>query len=372
MKILYVTTIGGTMLFFKQFIKELVEAGHTVDIAANTSISNVPNEYIELGCNVFPISCTRSPFSKGTLVAIKQLKQIVSKGNYDLVHCHTPIAAMCTRFACRKARKNGTRVIYTAHGFHFYKGGPIQNWLLYYPVEKVCAHFTDVLITINKEDHALAQKKMKAKQIEYVPGVGINVSKFADAVVDRDAKRDEIGVPRDAFFILSVGELNHNKNHEVIIRALAEIKNKNVHYGIAGKGSLHDYLISLSKELGVSEQVHLLGFRPDIPELYKSADLCAFPSVREGLGLAAIEGMAAGLPLIVSDNRGAKSYATDNVNAIICPIGNHVSEYADALNRMISDDSMRKSMGEYNFDFAKKFEVKEINDRMREIYKIHD
>ena len=133
---------------------------------------------------------------------------------------------------------------------------------------------------------------------------------------------------------------------------------------------LGDHLMSLSKELGVENQVHLLGFRPDIPELYKCADLCAFPSIREGLGLAAIEGMAAGLPLVVSDNRGAKSYATDNINALICPVGNHVSAYADALNEMINSSSLRESMGKYNFEFAKNFEVKKINERMKEIYKI--
>lgn len=370
MRILYVTTIGGTMVFFKHLIKELVEEGHTVDIAANTNISNVPKEYMELGCKVFPISCTRKPLNKGTWIAIKELKQIVSQGNYDIVHCHTPIAAMCTRLACRKARKKGTKVIYTAHGFHFYKGAPLKNWLLYYPIEKFCAHFTDVLITINKEDYALAQKKMKAKRVEYVPGVGIDVSKFANAVVDRDAKRDEIGVPRDVFLLLSVGELNKNKNHETVIRALAQIKDKNVHYAIAGKGPLYDYLISLSKELDIQDQVHLLGFRSDIPELYKIADIFVFPSLREGLGLAAIEGMAAGLPLVVSDNRGAKSYAVDTVNALICPVGNKVAAYVDAINKMLNNASMRMAMGEYNFDFSKNFEVKEINERMKEIYEI--
>ena len=162
------------MRFFIQLVKELVEEGHTVDIAANTSISNVPNEYIELGCNVFPISCTRSPLERGTVTAIKQLKQVVSVGNYDIVHCHTPIAAMCTRLACRKVRKQGTRVFYTAHGFHFYKGAPLKNWLLYYPVEKLCAYWTDVLITINQEDYVLAQGKLAAKRIEYIPGVGIH------------------------------------------------------------------------------------------------------------------------------------------------------------------------------------------------------
>lgn len=368
MKVLYVTTIGGTMTFFKEFIRELIKDGHTVDIACNDSISRVPEFFCELDCKIYSMQMTRSPIRKGNLDAIKQIKKLVNENQYDIVHCHTPVAAMCTRVACRGVRKCGTKVFYTAHGFHFYKGAPLKNWLLYYPIEKICACWTDILITINTEDYELAKKKLKAGRIEYVPGVGIDVSKFADAVVDRDSKRDEIGILRDATFILSVGELNCNKNHEVIIRALAEIDNQNVHYGIAGKGPLHEYLISLSKKLGVDEQVHLFGFRSDIQELYKVADICAFPSIREGFGLAAIEGMAAGLPLIISDNRGAKSYAVDNVNALICSIGNDVSAYADAINKLVNSSSMRKLMGEYNVECAKKFDVKLINERMRQIY----
>lgn len=368
MRILYVTTIGGTMTFFKSLIKELLDEGHTVDIATNENNSKVPDCYREWGCTVYPINTFRSPLNKGNLKAIKQLKTLVAKEKYDIVHCHTPIAAMCTRLACRKARKKGTKVFYTAHGFHFYKGAPRKNWMIYYPVEKFCARFTDVLITINKEDYALAQKKLKAKRVEYVPGVGIDVAKFADATVDRDLKRDEIGVPRDATLLLSVGELNHNKNHEVVIRALAELKDSSVHYGIAGKGPLHDTLISKANELSVGNQVHLLGFRKDIPELYKCSDVCVFPSFREGLGLAAIEGMAAGLPLIVSDNRGAKSYAIDKVNAIVCPVGKDTAAYVNAIKELLNNESVRKSMGEYNFNFAKNFEVKRINERMRELY----
>ena len=163
MKILYVTTIGSTMNFFKSFIGELISEGHTVDIACNNSKSPVPEIYSDWGCNIYPISCTRSPMNKGTVKAISELKKIVAENKYDIVHCHTPIAAMCTRLACKDLRKNGVRVIYTAHGFHFYNGAPKKNWLMYYPVEKICAKYTDTLITINKEDYEFAKKKMKAK-----------------------------------------------------------------------------------------------------------------------------------------------------------------------------------------------------------------
>ncbi len=189
------------MRFFKEFIARLIQDGHAVDIATcESETSKVPVCYREWGCVVHQISTSRSPLDRGNLTAIKQIRQIVQQNKYDLVHCHTPVAAACTRIACKPLRKDGLKVFYTAHGFHFYKGAPLKNWLLYYPIEKICAHFTDVLITINQEDYALAKQKLRAKRLEYVPGVGIDVHKFADIQVDRQMKRDEIKVPRDVFF----------------------------------------------------------------------------------------------------------------------------------------------------------------------------
>lgn len=312
MKILYVTTIGLTMGFFKDVIKELLDEGHTIDIACNEDDAKVPDCYREWGCKVHQISCSRSPFDIGNIKAIKELKQIVSNNCYDIVHCHTPIAGVCTRLACKKLRKDGLRVIYTAHGFHFYKGAPLKNWLVYYPIEKLCAHFTDVLITINHEDYELAKKKMKAKRIEYVPGVGIDVDKFKNTVVDKAAKRRELGIPEDAFLLLSVGELNKNKNHEVVIRAIAQIGDKNIHYMIAGKGPLKDYLLELASQLGVADQLHLLGYQNDIVGIYKSSDLYIHPSFREGLPASLMEAMASGLPCIVSFIRGNTDLINEN------------------------------------------------------------
>lgn len=364
MRFLYVTTIGLTMIFFKDLVKKLVDDGNTVDIACNESEYKVDEFYRELGCNVYQIDFSRSPFNKGNFEAIKELKKIVSDNKYDIVHCHTPVAGACTRIACKGFRKNGLKVFYTAHGFHFYKGAPLINWLIYYPIEKYCSKFTDILITINHEDESLAKKRMKAKKVEYVPGVGIDVDKFANAVVDRAEKRQELGIPEDAFLILSVGELNKNKNHQIVIRALAELNDKNVHYMIAGEGALSDYLKNLSYELGVESQVHILGYREDTEQLYKIADINAFPSIREGLGLAAIEGMAAGLPLICLDNRGTRNYAKNNVNAFIIT---NLYDCADAIYKLKSY-STRKSFGESGMITAKNFDVDIINKKMLQIY----
>lgn len=306
MKILYVTTISITMnSFFKPHIDMLVEEGNQVDIACNYKDLALSDLYKELGCNFYQINFSRSPFSKDNIKAFGQLKKAIKNGEYDIVHCHTPNASIITRLVCRKFRKKtGLKVFYTAHGFHFYKGAPMLNWMVYYPVEKFCSRFTDKLITINKEDYELAKNKFKAKEVHYVPGVGVDLSRFENVQVDKVEKRKEIGVPEDAFLLFSVGELNENKNHQIIIRALARLNNPNIHYAIAGVGDKKDYLLTLSKEFGLSKRVHFLGYRNDIAELYAVADVFCFPSIREGLSVSLMEAMASNLPIMGSAIRG--------------------------------------------------------------------
>ena len=369
MKILYVTTVGITMGFFKSLIRELLNRGDTVDIAANelNGESIIPACYREWGCKVYPISCSRSPLNKRNIAAVGEIKRIVSDGNYDIVHCHTPVAATCTRIACKELRKSGVKVIYTAHGFHFYKGAPIKNWLLYYPIEWLCAHWTDVLITINREDFEIAKKHMHAKRVKYVPGVGIDVKKFTGIQVDRTAKHREIGVPKDAIILLSVGELNENKNHAVIIKALAKLNDKNIHYVIAGTGNQKDELERLASSLGISNNVHLLGYRSDVFELYSIADVFAFPSIREGLPVAAMEAMAAGVPIVAANNRGTRDIFENGKSAIIC---NHddVDGFVSAIQEMISNHEKRRTYATANMLAVRRYDMTTIQPEMRDIY----
>ena len=361
MKILYITTIGATMGFFKSFIKQLLEDGNTVDIAANQSESSVPDCYKEWGCSIHQIDCCRSPLDQGNLLAIKQIKQLVEQNHYDIVHCHTPIAAMCTRIACRNARKKGTKVFYTAHGFHFYKGAPLKNWLIYYPVEWMCAHWTDTLITINQEDYALAQKKMKAKKVVYVPGVGIDLNRFGKTWVDKQEKRHELGVPDDAVLLLSVGELNQNKNHETVIRAIVDMEN--VHYVIAGQGESMEHLQSVITECGAHNRVKLLGYRNDIGDLCEAADIFVFPSFREGLSVALMEAMASGLPVVCSKIRGNTDLIDNNGGALFDP--RSVDCCKEAIRSVMNSDYGK--MGLYNADKVKKFSLENVSGQMSEI-----
>lgn len=367
MKILYITTIGGTMNFFREMTKSLIDAGHCVDIACSNLGLGVPEYFKELGCQYHCLSVSRSPLDKGNIKAIGEIKKLVKENGYDIVHCHTPIAAACTRLACRVLRKKGVKVFYTAHGFHFYKGAPKKNWMVYYPVEKLCARFTDVLITINQEDYALAQKKLKAKKVVYVPGVGVDFDKFSAPTMEREQKRASLGIPDGATVLLSVGEVNDNKNQQVIIRAMHLLADETVHYLIAGRGNQVEPLKQLSESLGLSDRVHFLDFRRDIPELCLASDIFCFPSKREGLGLASLEAMSFGLPLLTSNVHGINDYSEEGITGYKSS-PQDAEGFASGLKKMIAESETRRKMGEYNRDAVKKYGIQNVLPIMQALY----
>jgi glycosyltransferase involved in cell wall biosynthesis len=366
MKILYITTLSLTMnSFFVPHVKMLVEQGHQVDIACNYKELAMDDAYEALGCKVFQVDFSRSPLSAGNISAYRQLKQVILQGGYDVVHCHTPNASMIARLVCRKFRKkNGLKVFYTAHGFHFYKGAPKTNWLLFYPVEKVCSYFTDKLITINAEDFAFAKKRLNAKKVLCIPGVGIDLTVFDDIPMDKAAKRQEIGVPEDALLLFSVGELNENKNHQVVLKAMAKLENQKVHYAIAGVGEKQQDLLSLADELGVAHRLHLLGYRKDIAQLNGAADIFCFPSFREGLSVSLMEAMACGLPVVCSSIRGNVDLIDQKGGALFVP--SDENDYACALSFVIEGD--RQEMGRYNKEKIKKFGLSIVLEHVKELY----
>lgn len=313
------------------------------------------------------VSCFQVDFERNitkiseNICAYKELRKILSGNNYSLVHCHSPIGGIITRFACREIRKNGTKVFYTAHGFHFYKDAPLKNWLLYYPVEKLCSRFTDVLITINREDYALAQKKMRAKCVEYVPGVGIDLIKFGQTTVDKSAKRKELDIPENVTLLLSVGELNKNKNHETVIRA---IKDLDVYYIIAGKGGLHEHLQNVIDELDLAGRVKLLGFRRDVAELYQTADVYVLPSIREGLNVSVMEAMASALPVVCSRIRGNTDLIDENGGVLFD--SHSIAECEKAIESVLGRNIVQ--LGQYNLKKVQKMSFENVNEQMKHFY----
>lgn len=366
MKILYVTTIAETMRFFPEHIKMLQKEGHVVELACNCD--KPYNESVkELQCKTYHIPFSRKVGSLKNIKSYSKIKKLIEREKYDVVHTHTPNASVIVRIVCRRLRKSGLKVLYTAHGFHFYKGAPIKNWIFFFPVEYVCAFWTDVLITINKEDYNLAKHYMKAKRVEYVPGIGVNIEKFHDIKGWRDVTRNILGVKSEELFLSSVGELNVNKNHKIVIRAIAKIKNSKIHYFIIGEGKNRDYLEKLSVNLNVKNQVHLLGFRNDVEKLYSATDLFVFPSYREGLSVALMEAMASELPVVCSKIRGNIDLIDNGKGGFLCSAKSE-GEFKQAIEIMLKDRERMKKMGTYNRDKIREYEKFSLVRRMKSIY----
>lgn len=374
MKILYVTTIGKTMDFFEDIVLAMTNKNILVDIATNENNGRTAtNDFFhELGCKIYHLSCVRSPFKIDNLKAIREIKIIVRKGGYDIVHCHTPIASVCTRIACVSLRGKGLKVLYTAHGFHFYSGAPLKNWLLYFSVEWLCSWMTDILITINMEDYRRAKKHLHAKRTVYIPGVGVDIDKFSAGVDDRRRKemRAEFGMLDSDIAVLSVGELNKNKNHQTVIYALSKLKNKKrslrgrLHYFIAGTGSWEKRLLSVANKAGV--KMHLLGYRKDVPDLMNMADVYVLPSLREGLNVSLMEAMAAGLPIVASKIRGNTDLIRDGYGGYLVD-SKDATAYARAINMVLQNNSAGQ-MGEYNRMRIRYFNQTEVSYRLMNIY----
>jgi len=365
-KVLFVATVVQKHInvFHLPYLKLFQDHGYRTYVAASNDTESrsitIPycDEYVE-------IQFKRNPLHPMNLPAYFKLKKLIQSNDFDVIHCHTPVGGLLGRLAARKARKKGTRVFYTAHGFHFYKGAPLKNWLFYYPTEKTCSFFTDVLITINQEDYALAKKKMKAARVEYVPGVGVDLSRFENVQVDKAAKRREVGVPEEAVLLVSVGELSERKNHMLILQAISEIDNENIHYMIVGNGSLQSELKKFSEKHNIADRVHFTGYRQDIAELYKISDICCFPSVHEGLPVALMEAMASGLPVVCSRIRGNTDLIDDGVGGLLFD-SHSVEDCRRAIVKILENDRAR--MGEVNRANVKRYSIEPIVAQMKKIY----
>lgn len=336
-RVLMVATVPSMIGQFNMHnIEILQEMGFIVDIAADFNDTSIwPMDRI-LGfkkqmkqCNV---ECIQLDFARNPLKlnrhikTYNELRLLILKHKYSFIHTHTPIASAIVRVANRKV---GTKVIYTAHGFHFYNGAPLRNWMIYYPIEKYLSKYTDVLITINKEDYKRSKAKFHAKKTVYIPGVGVDTEKFASRKSGRKKIRDALILEDKDVMLLSVGELNENKNHESVIRA---IKGMSVTYVIVGKGEKKKELEQLAKECGVD--LRLVGFRADLSDFYDAADVYVLPSKREGLNVSLMEAMASALACAVSRIQGNTDLVEDetvlfdpsNIDEIRTVIKNAIKE----------------------------------------------
>lgn len=355
-------------------IELLRDMGFEVDVACNfeegNTITQSAVDELKTMLNRMGASCFQVPFSRNPAKIRRhartyhQLLNLLETRGYSFIHTHAPVSSAIVRLAARRAR---VPVVYTAHGFHFYKGGPVQNWLLYFPVEWALAKGTDTLITINSKDFLLAKKHLRARHIARIPGVGINTARFQLNNFDAKAYRAQLGIPQEDFVLLSIGELNDNKNHQVILEALSILGYPNVTYVIAGVGRNTQKLQDTAAALGVGGKLKLLGYRQDIPELCVVSDAFAFPSIREGLGLACLEAMASGLPVVAAISNGPAEYIVDGESGYLCE-HDDARGFARAIQRLIDAPEQAALMGKNARETASRYDTKNVRGTMRDIY----
>ena len=362
MKILMVTNKVKTFaLGFQNVLEPLEKLGHEVIGAADFSKFVADKSVIP--CKIEQIDINTNPFNKNNIIAYKQILRIIDYYNIEAVMCSTPIGGMIARLAAKK--KKIKPVLYEAHGFLFFKGAPFINQTLYKMEEKILSHYTDTLITITEEDYLAAQKfNLRSKEPPYlVHGAGVEVG--VQVGINRADKRKSVGVPKDAFVIISAGELNKNKNTEVIVRALDKVKN--AHYVACGVGSEKDNLIKLAEELGVINRFHLLGYRTDMPELLAMSDVFAMMSFREGMPRSLLEAMDLGLPCVGSNTRGVRDLIDSNGGFICHP--KDPSAFAEAFNILNENRILCQKMGNYNRGKVQAFSADVVKKELYNIYK---
>jgi glycosyltransferase EpsD len=365
--------ISSTDLMMAQFllphVKNLSENGFIVDIACSNVGGKI--DFIAKECegyinNFHIISSVRNPFSAKNLKGYKDIKNVIAQNEYDYIWTNEPVMGVITRLAARKKRKQGLlKVLYMAHGFHFFKGAPLINWSLFYPVEYLTSFLTDCLVTVNHEDFNRA-KNFYAKQVKYIHGIGINTDRLNPNSTTQI--RDELNLDKNSFLILSVGELNKNKNQQTIIKAFAKINNQNMHYVLCGKGDQEDNLRKLTEQLNLSNRVHFLGYRTDVVNICAQSDVFVMPSLREGLPVASLEAMYCGLPLITSNIRGLVDIMQDGVSGYLCK-PTDVNAFSTAIINLFNNKELQISAKANNTEIVKPYLLQNTKTEVLDILK---
>lgn len=370
-KVLYLENVASidAVNFYKTAAMAAMECGlefHLAYNASDRSDEKIETLRKEKGVHFHQIDFVRNPFHPGNIKAYRQVCDLIHKLKIDYIHCNTPIGGVVGRLAGKKCKVK--KIIYQVHGFHFYKGAPAKNWIVFYTAEKLLARYTDTIITINREDYEAAQKfKLKNHgKVYYVPGVGIDKSKYQTDLQILKEKREELQLSEDDVAVISMGDLIERKNYPILIEAVAKVKNEKIQYFICGEGPEKEKLYKQCIDLGIEKQVHFLGYRTDIKELLHAADIFALSSYQEGLPRSLMEAMASGLPCISSRIRGNTDLLLDSNGGYLCDT---LEDYVRAIEKLMNDEGLRKRMSLNNLKTIEKYSVSTVADGLNAIYK---
>ena len=366
-KILFIAhMISHIKCFHIPHIEALKKMGYEVHV-----MTNAVGEELDCCDKLYDLNIVRSPFSPKNFKIIREAKKIIDEEGYELIHSHTPMGGVIGRLSSVSARKKGTKVFYTAHGFHFYKGAPLVNWLIYYSAEKVLSFFTDCIITINEEDYNKALKSFAAKNtsVEKISGVGVDVVKFSPLTKQEKAKfKKEYGYDGKLLLIYAA-EFIKRKNHKFLIDAMSEIRKAypNVKLLLCGTGVLFEQMQEYAKEKGVYELIDFLGYRTDMPILYGISNILVTSSFQEGMGINIVEGNAVGLPAVVSKIRGHRDVVKNGKNGYLFPV-NDVKEFVSAVTKLANDEMLYNEFSKNAIECSKGFSLENSIKQMKEIY----
>jgi len=338
MKVLLTATVQSHIV---QFHKPLVEMLHAHDcevhVAARDNLAEKNGLKLDFLDKVYNILFARSPKSTDNFKAYRQLRKIIDEGQYDIIHCNTPMGGIVTRLAARNARKRGTKVFYTAHGFHFYQGAPKKNWLFFYPVEKCFAnHFTDKLLTITGEDYKFARERFRCEVVR-THGVGVDERRYFPVdEAEKQRLRKIMGFTSEQKIILNIGELLPNKNQVMAIHVMKQLVDTfpDALLLVAGNGPGKEHLESEIKALGLQEHVRLLGYVTNLQDYQHIADALVACSIREGLPLNVVEAMLSGTPVVATENRGHRELIHNGETGYLVPQGD-IKAMADSLTALL-------------------------------------
>ena len=369
MRVLYVATVLSHICqFHLPHLQMLKEQGHEVHVAGHDNLAEKNGLQLQYVDRHIEIPFHRSPYDPRNIVAYRKLKALLRKEHYDLIVCNTPVGGILTRLAARKSRKSGTRVIYIAHGFHFYKGAPKINWLIFYPLEKAMARLCDVVVTINQEDYQFAKEHFPGK-VARIHGVGVREDRYHPATPEEQAEmRSREGLSADDFLVICTGELNENKNQKTLVQAAAILKEKIPHLKVllAGNGPKERELREQIRDNGLEDIVKLLGYRTDLENLVPAVDVVVSCSKREGLGLNVIEGMLCKKPVVSSINRGHAELVEDGVSGFLFHADDSL-HLEEIILTLFDSPSTASRMGERGFILSKQYTLYSVKNELFDI-----
>jgi len=361
------TTDNMIWQFLIPHIKHLQENGNIVEcVCAKTGFwfDELKDKY---GFTMHEINFARNPFKPANIKAYKKLKQLQKQNKYDLIYCQQPVGGMMGRLIGKKFK---IPVIYTAHGFHFYKGCSFMAKLVYKTVEKWLSKYTDILITINEEDFEAA-KKMKAKHVFKINGIGIDENKFKVEEFDKKEFKNKLGLNDQDKVILTVSEVNKNKNYITMLKVIQNLvkKDENIKFVSCGTGVWTEKIHSFAKELGIEQNCIFLGYRKDIAKIMQISDIFIHASFREGLTLSVMEAMNFGLPCVVSNVRGNRDLVVEGKGGFVVE-PEDVDNFVEKITLLLKNQGMYNNFVSFNVQESKKYLVSEVKKQLEEIYKI--